>query len=236
MFTNQKILGLVLFLFIVGGLGYFAFSKFKNDVSNASATPSPAPIDLGFFNSKTPIPTPVTQNQKNTQQSQPQPSELPLSKNKKLSQFPGLLKPEVLQNKAVAIQTSKGMIGLKIYPEASMAASNFLLLVANGFYDGLVFHRVEDWVLQGGDPEGSGKGGPGYQFPDEPVTKPYVRGVVAMANSGPNTNGSQFFILKKDYPLEPKYTIFGQVIAGDDVIDKITEGDVMQKVVVQELQ
>lgn len=236
MFTNQKVLSLVLFIFIIGGLGYFAFSKFKNDVSNAGATPPPSPVDLGFFNSKTAVPSPVAPNQNTQQPSQPQPSELPLSKNKKLSQFPGLLKPEVLQNKAVAIQTSKGLIGLKIYPEASMAASNFLLLAANGFYDGLIFHRVEDWVIQGGDPEGTGRGGPGYQFPDEPVTKPYGRGVVAMANSGPNTNGSQFFILKKDYGLQPNYTIFGQVIVGEDVIDKIAVGDVMQKVVVQEMQ
>lgn len=237
MFTNQKVLGLVLFLLIIGGSIYFAFSKFKDDISSVGVTPSPSPVDLGFFNSKTPVQSSVPQNQNQTQQPQPQSSELPLSKNKKLSQFPGIVKPiEALQNKAVAIQTSKGMISLKIYPEATMAASNFLILASNGFYDGLVFHRVEDWVIQGGDPDGTGRGGPGYQFPDEQVTRPYIRGVVAMANSGPDTNGSQFFILKKDYPLEPKYTIFGQVIAGEDVIDKITAGDVMQKVIIQNLQ
>lgn len=117
-----------------------------------------------------------------------------------------------------------------------MAASNFILLAANGFYDGLTFHRVEDWVVQGGDPEGSGRGGPGYQFPDEPVNRPYVKGIVAMANSGPNTNGSQFFILKKNTPLPPSYTIFGQIISGQETVDKMIAGDIMQKVVIQNLQ
>ncbi|OGE64686.1 hypothetical protein A3I48_01545 [Candidatus Daviesbacteria bacterium RIFCSPLOWO2_02_FULL_36_7] len=155
-----------------------------------------------------------------------------------MSQFPGILKPEILQNKKAIIQTAKGRIELEIYPEASAAASNFILLSANGFYDGLTFHRVEPgFVIQGGDPLGDGTGGPGYQFPDEPVTRDYKKGVVAMANSGPNTNGSQFFIMLEDNPTLPKkYTIFGQVISGQEVVDQITVGDVMQKVVIQNLQ
>ncbi len=246
MLTNQKVLGVILILFIVLGTGYFAFSKFTTDVKNASATPSPTPRALDFsFNTNsqnTTLTPPQAQNSQFTQQPKqqaqatPTPSELPLSKNKKLAQFPGILKPEILENKAAVIQTSKGMIALKIYPEASMAASNFMILAANGFYDNLTFHRVEDWVLQGGDPEGTGRGGPGYQFPDEPVTKEYKRGILAMANAGPNTNGSQFFILKKDYPLPPNYTIFGEVIQGIEVVDNMTKGDVMQKVVIQNLQ
>ncbi len=215
MFTNQKILGLLLIVFVFGAGIYFTVNKFKNEVSTVSASPSPSPAVLDFlFN-------------------QPQQTELPLAKTKKLSVSPGPLKPEVLQNKKALIQTTKGVIELKIYPEATMAASNFMILAANGFYDGLTFHRVEDWVVQGGDPTGTGSGGPGYQFPDEPVTKPYVKGVVAMANSGPNTNGSQFFILKKDYALQPNYTIFGQVTLGQEVVDKISIGDVMQKIVIQ---
>lgn len=243
MFTNQKLLGIILILFIIGGSIYFAFTKFKQEVNQASASPSPSPAELDFSFTKTPAPTTQpTQSQQAAQQPNqqsqptPPPSELPLAKNKTLAHFPGILKPEILQNKAAVIQTSKGMIALKIYPEASMAASNFLILAANGFYDGLTFHRVEDWVVQGGDPTGTGRGGPGYQFPDEPVTRSYVKGVVAMANAGPNTNGSQFFILKKDYPLQPNYTIFGAVIQGEDVVDKIAVGDVMQKVVIQNLQ
>ena len=210
-------------VFILGTGIYFTVSKFKQDVSSISASPSPSPSPLDFLYNKTPSPA----------AGQPQSSELPLAKNKRLSQFPGLLKPEVLENKKAMIQTSKGIIQLQLYPEATMAASNFILLSANGFYDGLTFHRVEDWVIQGGDPEGTGRGGPGYQFPDEPVTRSYVKGVVAMANSGPDTNGSQFFILKKDTTLAPNYTIFGQVISGQEVVDKITVGDVMQKVIIQ---
>lgn len=220
MFTNQKVLGVILILFILGAAGYFLMSKFKKETAvSPSPAPTPASLDFNF----------------QTQQ-QPQATELPLAKNKRLDKFPGILKSEILQNKKAVIQTNKGIIQLQIYPEASMAASNFLLLAANGFYDGLIFHRVEDWVVQGGDPMGTGGGGPGYQFPDEPVRRDYTKGIVAMANSGPNTNGSQFFILKTDYLLEPKYTIFGMVIAGQDVVEKITVGDIMQKVVIQNLK
>lgn len=227
MFTNQKVLGILLVIFIFGAGIYFTVSKFKQDVRNVTASPSPSPATIDFLINKTPPPG-------SSQQGEPQ--ELPLAKNKRLSQFPGILQPEVLANKKALIQTSKGIIQLKIYPEASMAASNFILLSANGFYDGLTFHRVEDWVIQGGDPEGTGRGGPGYQFPDEAVTRSYTRGIVAMANSGPDTNGSQFFILKKDTPLPPKYTIFGAVISGQEVVDKITVGDIMQKVVIQPIR
>lgn len=230
MFTNQKVLGLLLVVFIIGTVLYLIFSKFRSDVNSAAATPLPSPSAfpaLNFF---------ATQAPAAGGQAQSQTQELPLAKNKKLAQFPGLLKPEVLANKKAVIQTAKGLIQLEIYPEASMAASNFILLAANGFYDGLVFHRVEDWVVQGGDPEGTGRGGPGYQFPDEPVTRSYTKGILAMANSGPDTNGSQFFILKKETPLPPNYTIFGAVISGQEVVDKLGIGDVMQKVTVQNLQ
>jgi len=223
MFTNQKVLGVLLIIFLLGAGVYFTVSRFKQDVGTVVASPSPSPSDLDFLLTKTPVPA----------NGQPQSAELPLAKNKKLSQFPGNLQPQQLQNKKALIQTAKGIIQLQIYPEATKAASNFILLSANGFYDGLTFHRVEDWVVQGGDPNGNGTGGPGYQFPDEPVTRPYVKGTVAMANSGPNTNGSQFFILKKDTSLPPNYTIFGAVTGGMEVVEKITIGDVMQKVVIQ---
>lgn len=235
MFTNQKFLGMLLILFIFGTGVYLTVSKFKQDISSATTSPSPSatPEALNFFKVSVPASVGGTGGQQ-----QAQPSELPLAKNKKLSQFPGILKPEILQNKKAIIQTAKGRIELEIYPEASAAASNFILLSANGFYDGLTFHRVESgFVIQGGDPLGDGTGGPGYQFPDEPVTREYKKGVVAMANSGPDTNGSQFFIMLEDNPTLPKkYTIFGQVIVGQDVVDKIAVGDVMQKVVIQNLQ
>lgn len=254
MFTNQKLLGTLLLLFIMGGLTYFAYNKFKQEVMSVTASPTPSPATLDFlFNQPQNNPqnnaqnTPSTKPQPNAQNlqlqanasvsavSRPTPTELPLEKNKRLSQFPGILTDQSLQNKKAIIQTAKGTIQFQIYPEVKLAASNFMILAAEGFYNNLTFHRVEDWVIQGGDPLGDGTGGPGYQFNDEPVNRPYVKGVVAMANSGPNTNGSQFFILKKDYALQPNYTIFGMVISGMDVVEKITPGDVMQKVTIQNL-
>jgi len=240
MFTNQKVLAVILIVFLIGAGGYFTVSKFKEDVGSATASPTPTPPALNFLFNTASSPSPAGQPNSSAGNRQlitpPQPTDLPLAKNKRLAQFPGILTKESLQNKKALIQTSKGVITLQIYPEASMAASNFMILAANGFYDGLTFHRVEDWVVQGGDPSGTGSGGPGYQFPDELVTNEYKKGIVAYANSGPNTNGSQFFILKKDYPLEPKYTVFGQVISGMEVVEKITIGDVMQKVVIQSLK
>ncbi len=221
-------LGMLLIIFIIGATVYILINKFKQDVGSAVASPSPSPSELSFAFGKNPAPAQA--------QVQPQPSELPLSKNKQLTRFPGIVPSDELKNKKVVMQTTKGLIELEIYPEATKAASNFLILTSNGFYDGLTFHRVEDWVIQGGDPLGTGSGGPGYQFEDEPVTRPYVKGTLAMANSGPNTNGSQFFILKKDTSLQPNYTIFGHVIAGQDIVDKIAIGDVIQKAAVASLK
>lgn len=148
--------------------------------------------------------------------------------------FPGVLPENQISNREIRIKTDKGDIVFALYDkDAPKTVSNFVYLAKGGFYDGLTFHRREDWVLQGGDPTGTGAGGPGYQFEDEPVTRQYVRGIVAMANAGPNTNGSQFFILLKDTPLDPAYTIFGQVISGMDVVDKMKIGDVMRSVMVE---
>ncbi len=158
------------------------------------------------------------------------------SSKKIYSQYPGDLPQSQLENKKAVIETTKGNIEFEIYPEATKAASNFIFLANDKFYDGLTFHRAEDWVIQGGDPNGNGTGGPGYKFPDEPVTKAYKRGIVAMANAGPNTNGSQFFILVKDTPLPPNYTIFGNVFSGLEVVDKIRVGDVMKRVLIQDLK
>lgn len=161
----------------------------------------------------------------------------PAQSNKKTySAYPGDLPINELKNKKAVIETTKGNIEFEIYPEATKAASNFIFLTNDQFYDSLTFHRVENWVIQGGDPLGNGTGGPGYSFPDEPVTKEYKRGIVAMANAGPNTNGSQFFILTKDTPLSPNYTIFGKVITGLETIDKIQVGDVMIKVSIKNLK
>ena len=103
-----------------------------------------------------------------------------------------------------------------------MTVNNFVFLAKKNFYDNTIFHRaIQDFMIQGGDPNGDGTGGPGYKFDDEPFTGEYLRGTLAMANAGPNTNGSQFFIMHDDYPLPPNYVIFGKVIKGLDVVDKI---------------
>jgi peptidyl-prolyl cis-trans isomerase B (cyclophilin B) len=115
--------------------------------------------------------------------------------------------------------------------------NNFVFLARDGFYDGVAFHRVvDDFVIQGGDPEGSGRGGPGYSFDDEPVQGEYIPGAVAMANSGPNTNGSQFFICTVDgrHKLTKSYNLFGQVVKGMEVVTSVRQGDVMRSVTIAE--
>lgn len=102
--------------------------------------------------------------------------------------------------------------------------NNFVTLAKKGFYDNTIFHRViKGFMIQGGDPKGNGTGGPGYTFQDEPFEGDYTRGTIAMANAGPNTNGSQFFIMHKTYPLPKNYVIFGRVISGIEAVDKIAE-------------
>lgn len=136
----------------------------------------------------------------------------------------------------VVIKTNKGDIQLELNPaEAPMTVNNFVALARDGYYDGVTFHRVVPrFVIQGGDPTGSGSGGPGYKFHDEAVKRPYKAGTVAMANAGPNTNGSQFFICLEDQPgLPPNYTIFGDTVAGMDVVRNIRVGDVMQSVTIE---
>jgi cyclophilin family peptidyl-prolyl cis-trans isomerase len=136
------------------------------------------------------------------------------------------------------IATDRGHIVIARDPaRAPKSVNNFVFLARDGFYDGLTFHRiVDDFVIQGGCPEGTGRGGPGYKFDDEPVQGEYEAGAVAMANSGPNTNGSQFFICSVDdrHKLTKSYNLFGQVIKGMDVVGKIRQNDVMKSVTVAE--
>jgi len=139
---------------------------------------------------------------------------------------PPTTKLDVIKTYKVKFKTTEGDIVIKVNAlDTTMASTNFVYLSRIGFYDGTIFHRViKDFMIQGGDPLGNGAGGPGYNFNDEPFDGEYVRGTVAMANSGPNTNGSQFFIIHKDYTQLPKnYVIFGKVIEGMDVVDKIAE-------------
>lgn len=156
------------------------------------------------------------------------------SKVKQYNTSPGKLSDDQITGKIAEIKTNKGTIRFKFFPEeAPLTVSNFIFLSQEKFYDGLTFHRVEPgFVVQGGDPLGNGTGGPGYQFEDEKVSRSYTKGIVAMANSGPNTNGSQFFIMLEDTPLPPQYTIFGEVVDGQDVVDQIEVGDTMETVTI----
>lgn len=124
------------------------------------------------------------------------------------------------------ISTNKGKLRIELFAkDTPNTVNNFVFLAKDGFYDGTVFHRImKNFMIQGGDPRGDGTGGPGYKFADEKIIRDYKRGIVAMANSGPNTNGSQFFIMHKDNITLPKnYIIFGLVTDGMDIVDKIAE-------------
>jgi peptidyl-prolyl cis-trans isomerase B (cyclophilin B) len=134
----------------------------------------------------------------------------------------------------VKLETNRGDIELELYPEhAPKTVNNFIFLINESFYDGVSFHRViANFMIQGGDPTGSGRGGPGYRFEDELVGNPLKHGskVISMANAGPDTNGSQFFITHLPQPhLDGKHTVFGKVIKGEDVVDAIRQGDVILK-------
>ena len=142
---------------------------------------------------------------------------------------------DVDKDYAASIETSRGTIELTLYPQhAPQTVNNFLFLAGQGYYDGVKFHRViEDFMIQTGDPTGTGRGGPGYKFADECKGNPlkHERGVISMANAGPNTNGSQFFITHVATPhLNGKHTVFGKVTKGQDVVDAIRQGDVMTSV------
>ncbi len=132
------------------------------------------------------------------------------------------------------IDTDRGPIKLELYPDkAPLTVANFVNLAKRGFYDGLNFHRViDDFMIQGGCPQGRGTGGPGYKFEDETNNGVrHDRGVISMANAGPDTNGSQFFIthIKTDW-LDGKHTVFGKVLEGQDVVDAVKQGDTIKSI------
>lgn len=221
---DQKAFAIVFISLTVIGAIFLTFSKITQEFQ-----PSPSPNPLGQL---TP---PSGQPQQAKQQLQAPASP---QTRKYYPKFPGILPASKLQNKKAVMQTSKGAIEFEIYPEATNAASNFVTLSEDKFYEGLTFHRVEPgFVVQGGDPKGNGTGGPGYVFDDDPVTRKYLRGTVAMANSGPNTNGSQFFIMLEDkLDLPPRYTIFGKVLKGQEVVETIQPGDLIKVVTISPLK
>jgi peptidyl-prolyl cis-trans isomerase B (cyclophilin B) len=139
------------------------------------------------------------------------------------------------------IETERGGVELELYPEyAPKTVNNFVFLAREDFYDGVSFHRViSDFMIQGGDPTGTGRGGPGYRFEDEVEGNPlkHETGSISMANAGPNTNGSQFFITHSPQPhLDGMHTVFGKVMGGQEVVDGIRQGDRIVKVEITESQ
>ena len=170
-----------------------------------------------------------------------------------MTQYPGPPPLTIDPNKRyiATVHTNRGTMVFELLPgEAPATVNNFVFLAREGFYNEVIFHRIlKDFMIQGGDPTGTGTGGPGYQFNDEPVTRDYLRGTLAMANAGPNTNGSQFFIVHNDSPLPKQYNIFGTIVEGFDTLDAIAttavggpqnsspkEPQIIQSIEIQELE
>jgi cyclophilin family peptidyl-prolyl cis-trans isomerase len=144
---------------------------------------------------------------------------------KKMYSYPPVVSIDTNKKYTATLKTSMGDMVVELYAkETPITVNNFVFLAKEKFYDGTIFHRtIPGFMIQGGDPQGTGMGGPGYKFDDEAFTGEYTRGTLAMANAGPDTNGSQFFIMHKDYALPKDYVIFGKVTSGLEVIDKIAE-------------
>ncbi len=160
-----------------------------------------------------PSPSPEIINNNQQQESSP----MPKKQYKKAEQV-----IKAGKSYTAVLKTTAGDITVELAKNMPITVNNFVFLANEKFYDGVIFHRtISGFMIQGGDPTGTGMGGPGYKFADEKFTGEYKRGTIAMANSGPNTNGSQFFIMHADYPLPPSYTIFGMTTSGLDVVDKI---------------
>ena len=192
---------------ILLAVGFIFLKENKNESKKITAAPTP--IESG--------PTP-TQSQKAggafvTSMPTNQPPEMQIDISKTYS---------------ATLKTSEGNIVVMLTAkETPKTVNNFVALARNNFYNNTIFHRIiKGFMIQGGDPKEDGTGGPGYQFADEPFTGSYTRGTIAMANAGPNTNGSQFFIMHADYDLPKNYVIFGKVTQGLDVVDKIATAPV----------
>ena len=201
-FLTLSITGVLIALI---GWAIFANGQNKNVTNNDS--------QLSSFNQPETI-QPSTANNEN----------LPENMNQNNQLAKPTMQLDQQKNYQAILETDLGTITIDLFASLTpITVNNFVYLVNQGFYDGTIFHRtINGFMIQGGDPTGTGSGGPGYKFDDEPFEGNYERGIVAMANSGPNTNGSQFFIMHQDNEQMPRdYVIFGQVIQGLNVVDKI---------------
>ena len=184
------------------------FGKKADEMASFGVTPTPA-IIIG--NSATQAPQQVTQDSIPTEDMKK--PKVSIDKTKKYSAL---------------MKTSAGDIEIELYADMTpITVNNFVTLAKKKFYNDVIFHRtIKGFMIQGGDPTGTGSGGPGYKFNDEKFEGEYSRGTLAMANAGPNTNGSQFFIMHKDNPLPKNYVIFGKVVSGLETVDAIAEAPV----------
>ena len=200
----KKFASFTLIVFLVG-LTMGSYFLIKNKVSNLP------PANTGISMKNLPSGNPGSHNT--------------TTKSKTMKTY--TTKPAMMLDKnktyGAIFKTSEGEFTVELTAkETPITVNNFVFLAKDGFYNGVIFHRVmKDFMVQGGDPTGTGMGGPGYQFDDEKFNGEYVRGTLAMANAGPDTNGSQFFIMHKDVPLQKDYVIFGKVIQGLEVVDRI---------------
>lgn len=194
---------------LVLGIMFFLFNKNKSNKSDNN-TPVANSNSEELLNDKAPVVDAVAQTTQTSDE-------------------PTVAGAEIQVGQYVAtLSTTEGDIVIELNKDQTPnTVKNFVTLANKGFYNGTVFHRViKGFMIQGGDPKGDGTGGPGYKFDDEPFTGDYSRGTIAMANAGPNTNGSQFFIMHQNYPLTPNYVIFGKVVKGIEVVDAIANAPV----------
>lgn len=154
----------------------------------------------------------------------------PITTKKPMSLSKPTMQIDQTKKYTAILKTEAGDMEVSLFASSTpITVNNFVYLAKNKFYDNTIFHRaISGFMIQGGDPTGTGAGSPGYRFDDEKFDGSYSRGTIAMANSGPNTNGSQFFIMHKDYPLPKNYVIFGKVTKGLEVVDAIAEAEVTQ--------
>lgn len=225
---NQDLIVVVMFFLLIGTIIYAAITK------NNSNTPQTQKTENGLSSSeKLDL---NNSNETNTvEKSEPAPATINDIVTKNMSSNDKQLTPKPTQNYLEAgktytavLNTNAGVIKIKLNADKTpITANNFVYLSKLGFYNNVIFHRVmKEFMIQSGDPIGDGTGGPAYKFDDEKFEGEYKRGVVAMANAGPNTNGSQFFIMHADVPLQKAYVIFGEVTEGMDVVDKIATAEV----------
>jgi len=214
----------------IGLFGYFSYNKSHekkpNDISDSASTDIPSETEpSGILDVPDEKPDATTSPEINIDTNKSDDNIKEMTLEEKMT----VKRPEMMleENKRyhATIDTSHGSIKVSLNSkETPITVNNFVSLANIGFYKDTTFHRIiKGFMIQGGDPKGTGTGGPGYKFDDEKFTGEYTKGTLAMANAGPNTNGSQFFIMHKDYPLPPNYTIFGKVIEGIDVVDEIAE-------------